>query len=73
MTRYRLRSARGFSWIEDMEFKAWKYLLLVAVVLLQVGCATERKTYDDTTPLDSSTSQEDDSHGWGTNIQSAGH
>jgi uncharacterized lipoprotein YajG len=55
-----------------MDFKALKRLLLVAAVLLQVGCATEKKTYDDTT-LDPGTSQEDDSHGWGTNIQGAGH
>jgi uncharacterized lipoprotein YajG len=55
-----------------MDLKGLKWLFLAAAVLLQVGCATEKKTYDDTT-LDPSTSQEDDSHGWGTSVQSAGH
>ena len=56
-----------------MDYIARRWLLLIAVVLVQTGCATEKKTYDDTPPLDSSTSSEDGSHGWGTSIQGGGH
>jgi hypothetical protein len=50
-----------------------KCFLLSLAVMLQVGCATTKQTYDDTTPdPDTSTSHEDDSHGWGTSIQGAG-
>jgi hypothetical protein len=55
-----------------MPFHAPRWLLLIAVVLLQAGCATQKQTYDDTS-LDSSSSHEDDSHGWGSSIQGAGH
>ena len=56
-----------------MDFKVTRWLLLLAVAIVQVGCATTKETTDDTTlPLEAVPSQ-DDSHGWGTNIQSAGH
>lgn len=57
-----------------MDFKALKWLLLFAVVIVQSGCATTKKTYDDTTPdWQPNTSQEDDSHGWGANFQGSPH
>jgi len=54
-----------------MKFNGWKWLLLVAVVMVQAGCATEKQTYDDTPPLESAASQDDNSHGWGASVQSA--
>ena len=53
-----------------MHSYAWRWILLIAVVLFQAGCATERQTYDDTTLPDAP--HEDDSHGWGASVQSAG-
>jgi uncharacterized protein YceK len=54
-----------------MDFPVFRLLLLVAVVMLQVGCATSSETTDESTPAleQPSTSHEDDSHGWGTNLQ----
>jgi hypothetical protein len=52
-----------------MDLKALKWLLLFAVVMVQVGCATA--DYDPTTDLQPAPSK-DDSHGWGTNIKAGG-
>jgi hypothetical protein len=52
-----------------MDFKALRWLLLFAVVIVQAGCAEQ--TYDpanDLQPVES----HDDSHGWGTNVQASG-
>jgi hypothetical protein len=56
-----------------MDLKALKWLLLTAVAILQVGCATAGDTSDDPPALDPVTSSHDDSHGWGTSIQGGGH
>jgi len=49
-----------------MDFKALRWLLLFAAVMVLAGCATE--TYDPTTDLQPAPSR-DDSHGWGGNLQ----
>jgi hypothetical protein len=55
-----------------MDFKVLGLLFLFALAIGQAGCATTRETYDDTTPgPDNGLSHEDDSNGWGANLQSA--
>jgi hypothetical protein len=57
-----------------MDFKVLKLLLLLAVVIVQAGCATANESSDDSTPvLEPTPSPHDDSHGWGANLQGAGH
>jgi uncharacterized lipoprotein YajG len=56
-----------------MDGKTLKRLFLVALVLLQAGCATESPTSDDTTPALEPVPSHDDSHGWGTNVQAGAH
>ena len=56
-----------------MDFKALRWLLLVAVALAQMGCATTKDSADDNVaPLEPVPSQ-DDSHGWGANLQNVSH
>jgi len=53
----------------EVDFKVLRRLLLFAIVLAQVGCATTNEGADDATPaLEPSQSHEDDSHGWGANL-----
>ena len=55
-----------------MDGKILKWLFLAAVVLLQVGCATETKTPDDDAAYSlQPVPSRDDSHGWGANLQNA--
>jgi hypothetical protein len=56
-----------------MDGKICKWLVLVVVALLQLGCASETKTSndDDTSPALEAVPSHDDSHGWGANLQSA--
>jgi len=63
----------GFFFDIGMNFSVLRVFILLLAVVLQAGCATEKKTYDDTTPLEPAGSSEDDSHGWGTSIQGGGH
>jgi hypothetical protein len=47
-----------------------KVLLLLGVITVLNGCATEKPVYDDpSTVLQPSESKEDSSHGWGTSVQ----
>ncbi len=53
-----------------MDFPVFKWLLLAAVVMLPTGCATSSETTDQSVPaLEQPMSHEDDSHGWGANLQ----
>jgi hypothetical protein len=57
-----------------MDFKVLRVFFLVAVVMVQAGCATSNENADDSTPaLEPTTSPHDDSHGWGANLQGASH
>jgi hypothetical protein len=58
-----------------MAFRSLKWFLLIACVMVQVGCATgDRPPADaDSSPDLEPVPSHDDSHGWGTNIQSGGH
>jgi hypothetical protein len=57
----------------DMDFKLLKLLLLFAVAIVQVGCATANESSDDSTPVLEPAPSHDDSHGWGANLQSEAH
>ncbi|MCE0524020.1 MAG: hypothetical protein LV480_14015 [Methylacidiphilales bacterium] len=51
-----------------------KLLLLAAAAIVQVGCASTVDSTDySSTGLEQSTSTHDESHGWGANIENAGH
>jgi hypothetical protein len=52
-----------------MDFKVLKWLVLLAVATLQVGCATAGANADDSPPDLTPVPAQDDSHGWGTSIQ----
>jgi hypothetical protein len=52
-----------------MGFKALQLLILLAVVIVQAGCATANETSDDSTPILEPSPTHDDSHGWGANLQ----
>jgi hypothetical protein len=52
-----------------MDFKVLKWLVLFAVVTVQVGCAETRESSDDPMPAVEPSSTHDDSHGWGANLQ----
>jgi hypothetical protein len=53
-----------------MSFKVLRLALLVAIAVVQAGCATAKQTSDDNPPdLEPAPSQEDSSHGWGANLQ----
>jgi len=56
-----------------MDFKVLKLLLLLAVVIVLVGCATATESSDDSTPALEPVSSHDDSHGWGANLQRDTH
>jgi hypothetical protein len=53
-----------------MYFKALRWLLLFAVVIVQAGCAAHE--YDPANDLQPAASR-DDSHGWGTNVSAGSH
>jgi hypothetical protein len=54
-----------------MDFKFFKLLCLLALVVAQAGCATTKETYDDTPSALEQSPSHDDSHGWGANLQQA--
>jgi hypothetical protein len=56
-----------------MDFQVLKWLILFAVVIVQVGCATANESSDDSTPILEPSPTHDDSHGWGTSIQGNPH
>jgi len=55
-----------------MNFKVLGWLLLLVVAIMQVGCATASQSSDDPTPDLEPAPSHDDSHGWGTNLQTGG-
>jgi len=57
----------------DMDFKVLKLLLLFAAVIVQVGCATESESSDNSTTALEPVPSHDDSHGWGANLQGNSH
>jgi hypothetical protein len=60
-------AARSFYW--EMDFKLLRLFLLLAVALAQIGCASTKDSADNNVaPLEPVPSQ-DDSHGWGANLQ----
>ena len=64
-------NACSFYW--EMDFKALRWLLLLAAAIVQVGCATANETSDDSTPALTPVPSQDDSHGWGANLQNVSH
>jgi hypothetical protein len=56
---------------QRMSFKVLRLALLVAVVVVQGGCATTKQASDDppTPDLEPVPSHDDSSHGWGANIK----
>jgi hypothetical protein len=56
-----------------MDFKVLKWLVLVAAVIVQVGCATANESSDDSTPILEPSPTHDDSHGWGANFDPNPH
>ncbi len=57
-----------------MAFQSLRWFLLIASVMVQVGCASSDHppVYDDTTDLQPTPSKDDGGHGWGTSVQSTG-
>jgi hypothetical protein len=56
-----------------MKIDALKWLLLISLAAMQVGCATATESSDDSPPDLTPAPSQDDSHGWGTSIQGGSH